>query len=400
MEEITALRKIANNIGLGEYPQELEPFYERQKESMEPACDLQLIQALQEKYDLFGDYYNLVVQSAEMINADPDLNTWVRTAALFHKENSMSVACKLPGPDISENVATNFMLLHIMMPMIQEAFKLMEERGFSWEELEDARGAYKSGIASVARRTGTPGMNNSYFSWLNRYCRAMIFRISGFRFEIQQFPAPALWIRNRKSGQILPLMDALFYRDGSMRLGAKNFEDPEGSFEANFSEDEQNYYGHACINHVTDKEKKVYPKTQWECVARPGDYCLGMHIPAKADVSTEATMRACEDAIELARQRFPEYNVTSAVYCSSWLLNPRLKEIQGPQSKIAQFQDCFVKYPNRDMNATAVFSFVFARKPENLEDLEEDTSLQRKLKKIYLDGDCIHVYSGVIFVEE
>lgn len=400
MENKTELRQIADNIGLGEYPQEMESFYDAQKGSTAPACDLQTIRDLQEKYDLFGGYYDLVVQSAEMINSDPDMNTWVRTAAVFHKENSMAVACKLPAPEVSENVATNFMMLHIMLPMIPESFVTMEKRGFSWEELEDARSAYKRGIAAVQRRTGIPAINQSYFSWLNRYCRAIIFKISGFWFEIKQFSSLALWLRNRKSGQIVPLMDGVFYRDGSMRLGAKNFEDADGSFVATFSEDEENYFGYGCINHITEKEENIYPKTQWECIARPGDYCLGMHIPSKADVSTEATMGACKDAIKLVRQRFPEYEVAGAVFCATWLLNPRLKEIQGPQSKIVQFQDCFVKYPKKDVNATAVFSFVFSGKPENLEDLEEDTSLQRKLKKIYLDGDCIHVYSGVIFVEE
>ena len=54
----------------------------------------------------------------------------------------------------------------------------------------------------------------------------------------------------------------------------------------------------------------------------------------------------------------------------------------------------------KDAGGSAVFSFVFVRKPENLQDLPEDTSLQRKLKKLYLDGDCIHTYSGAIFMED
>ena len=242
MEFKTELRQIADNFGLGEYPQELELFYEAQKGSTAPACDLPTIRDLQEKYDLFGEYYDLVVQSAEMINSDPDMNTWVRTAAVFHKENSMSVACKLPAPEVSENIATNFMMLHIMMPMIPESFVTMEKRGFSWEELEDSREAYKRSIATVERRTGVPALNESYFSWLNRYCRGMIFRISGFRFEIQQFPTDALWLRNRKSGQIIPLMAGEFYHDGSMRLGSKNYEDSTGSFVTTFFEDEENYF--------------------------------------------------------------------------------------------------------------------------------------------------------------
>ena len=400
MEMKTELRQIADRIGLGEYPVELEAIYEAQKGSTAPACDLQLIESLQEKYDLFGEYYDLVKQSAEEINADPAMNTWVRVAAQFHKEVDKATAMKLPVPNVPEKVATDFMMLHIMMPMIPESFDAMEKRGFTWDELEDARRAYKSGLSVVRRQTGTPAMNKTYFSWLNLYCRAQIFKIAGFWFEVRQFPAQALWIKNKENGQIVPLMKATFYRDGTMWLGAKNFEDAEGSFATEFSEDEENFYGYACVNNVTEKEKKTYPKAAWECVARPGDYCLGMHIPTKADVSTEATMHACRVALKMVHERFPEYGVGNAVFCASWLLNPRLKEIQGPQSRITQFEECFVKYPNKDTTGGAVFSFVFVRKPADLHDLQEDTSLQRKLKKLYLDGDCIHTYSGAIFVEE
>ncbi len=399
MEVKTQLRQIVDRIGLGEYPEELEKYYAADSGNTAPACDLALIDRLQEKYDLFGEYYDLVVQSAKEINADPDMNTWVRVAAQFHKENDKAIVCKLPVPNVSENVATNFMMLHIMMPMIPESFQKMEARGFNWEELEDARRAYKSGISVVRRQTGTPAMNKTYFSWLNLYCRALIFKISGFWFEVRQFPAQALWIRNRTSGQIVPLMKAAFHRDGTMILGSKNYEDTDGSFVTEYSEDEENFYGWGCIDNVTDREKKAYSKAQWACIARPGDYCLGMHIPTKADISTESTMKACADAIKLVHERFPEYGVGNAVFCASWLLNPRLKEIQGPQSRITQFEECFVKYPNKDISGGAVFSFIFVRKPANLEDLEENTSLQRKVKKMYLDGDCIHTYSGAIFVE-
>ena len=40
--------------------------------------------------------------------------------------------------------------------------------------------------------------------------------------------------------------------------------------------------------------------------------------------------------------------------------------------------------------------FVFNGRPENLADLEETTSLHRKLKKVYLDGGYNHPYAGII----
>jgi len=396
----TELRLLVDRLGLGEYPEGLEAVYEETKGSNAPACDLALINSLQETYDLFGEYYDLVKETAEQINADPDLNAYVRAAAKFHKENDRATACKLPVPTMGISPVMNFLMLHIMMPMIPESFKSLEKRGFVWDEMEDNRRAYKSGISIVKRQTGQPGINKTYFSWDNLYCRAQIYKVAGFWFEIKQLPAQALWLRNRETKQVVPLMKGTFFRDGSMQLGAKNYEDPEGSFETVFSEDAENFYGHGCVDNIVSRESKAWSKTLWECVGRPGEYCLSLHIPRNADVSTEGTLSACRVGLKIARERFPEYGKMNCVFCASWLLNPRLKQIQGEQSRITQFEECFVKYPNKDLSGSAVFSFVFVRKPADRNDLEENTSLQRKLKKMYIEGDCIHTYSGAIFMEE
>ena len=145
----TELRRLADRLGLGEYPVELEAVYEAQKGVSTPACDLTLIDSLQQKYALFGDYYDLVKQSAQQINADPDLNMWVTVAAKFHKGNDKTTACKLPVPTLDGKLVNDFMMLHIMMPMIPDSFQSMEERGFSYEEMADARNAYKGGMCIV-----------------------------------------------------------------------------------------------------------------------------------------------------------------------------------------------------------------------------------------------------------
>jgi len=55
----------------------------------------------------------------------------------------------------------------------------------------------------------------------------------------------------------------------------------------------------------------------------------------------------------------------------------------------------FAKHPIRS-SGKEVFKFVFLKRTDDYTTLPEDTSLQRKLKQIYLDGGCIHGYAGVI----
>ena len=393
------LRQIADRLGLGEYPEAMEEIFESQKNCTEPACDLTEIHRLQEKYDLFGEFYDLVKESAEKINADPEFSAYVRAAIQYNKQSDRMTAIKLPSPQMTGRIETDFMMLHITIPMVEASFQELTRRGFTWEQQEDARGVYKRSIRIVQGRTDHPGINAGYFSWLALYCRAEIFMTGGFWFEIKQLYARALWIRNGKSGQLLPLMQGRFYRDGTMMVGAKGFEDQTDSFVAEYSEDEENFYGYACVDNVVSRESAAYPKTDWESVGRPGEYCLSIHVPPQTDVSREATLKACREAIKMMGVHFPEYDMTKVVFCASWLLNPKLKEMQGEQSRITQFMECFVKYPIQDPGES-VLSFVFIKVPEDLRELPEDTSLQRKLKKLYLDGDRIHSYSGALYVED
>ena len=55
----------------------------------------------------------------------------------------------------------------------------------------------------------------------------------------------------------------------------------------------------------------------------------------------------------------------------------------------------FLKYPQCS-GGQGIFGYVFPKKYENIESLPEDTSLQRKLKQLYLDGGYIYDYAGFI----
>ena len=400
MEEKTQLRQIADRLGLGAYPEAMEEIFEAQKGSTEPACDLAEIDRLQEKYDLFGEFYSLVKESAKKINADPELNAYVRAAIQYNRQTDVSGLVKLPGPAICGKPELDLMLFHVVMPMIEASFARRDQAGFTWEEQKDARVIYKNAIREVQKSTGHPGVRQGNLTRFGLYSRAQIFSHAGFLFEIKQLYPRVLWLYSRESDRVIPLMKGRMYRDGTMPIGAKNFDDQEDSFIADFSEDDENFYGNPCIDNVTRREAVTYPKTLWEGAGRPGEYCLSIHIPDGTDISRESTMRACRGAMKIFHERFPEFNGTNLVFCASWLLNPKLKQILGEQSRIVQFEECFTKYPIQDPNATAVYAFVFGGKPNDLADLPEDTSLRRKLKKLFVEGDCLHAYGGTIYVKE
>lgn len=123
-------------------------------------------------------------------------------------------------------------------------------------------------------------------------------------------------------------------------------------------------------------------------------YLLHVHIPSDADLSPER----CDESFRMAEQffaaHFPE-TAGSKFACDSWLLSPALKELLPEGSRILQFQNRFeIKHWNQD--ADDFLEWVFKRKDLLLEELPEETSLQRKMKAYLLNGGKIGEAYGEI----
>lgn len=385
---------IARLSGMEEYPKAMEAYYD--PEATAPACDLALIESLQCAYDMFGAYYPLVRQYGEMLNADKIRSAWVRTAVAYCRAVDFDLAKALPVPQQDGTVYTSMLPLYILVAQIPDSIEKYRSRGFSEDEIKTHVKVYKGSIAFVEDHTGLPGIDARYFGWTMHFIKAQIIEVEGLQFEMRKLPGQAVYLRQKASGKVLPVMaGGTFCKTGVQALGSAGYTDAEGAFTCTFREDSENYYGHSADSCVVSPTEQTFPKSQWECLLRPGDPCLGMHIPAKADISQGAVNRAIAAAQKLVAERFPEFPGRQ-VYCSSWLLDPQLGKLLGANANITAFQNRYTRYPQKSAGMH-VFGFVFPKRYESFETLPEDSTLRRKLKQLYLDGGHIYGYAGVIF---
>lgn len=389
------LREIANIIGMETYPEKLEEIYEKQLFGAEPACDLMLIDSLQQELNLFGTYYSLVRETAQEINADEAYATWVKVTAVYISDESWGSVADLPVPDVVGPAKRDLLMLYPMLPLIPKAVERYRKQGFCEEEILQYMATFRNDIAVVEKQTGRPGLNLVYFRWTYRFATASIFKVFGIQFEKTRLKQAAVYLKHKQSGEIIPLItNGLYHASGRAKVGSAGYEDCEHAFEVSFGEDEENFYGHGAFDTVVEREKRTYPKRQWECVGRPGDKCFGMHLPRNCDITEENVKKACNAAMEIAKREFPEY-YGAPIQCTSWLLDPTLEKLMGEESNIVKFGKLYARYSVKG-NGQAVFGFVFPAKYEDYEFLPENTRLERALKQRYLNGGYMYLYSGIM----
>lgn len=115
---------------------------------------------------------------------------------------------------------------------------------------------------------------------------------------------------------------------------------------------------------------------------------MWLHIPSDANLAT-ADIKAIYPFVE---KFYPEYS-SAQICCDSWLLAPALKELLPEGSNILSFQNKF-EIKRTDPDASWFMGWIWPRCDMPLEDLAENTTLQRNAKKHLLAGGKIGTAYG------
>ena len=333
-------------------------------------------------------------ETAEAVNQDALRSLWVKTAAVYFKEADEMEAQNVPEPTADNEPISRMLALLILIPQIPGSIDEYRRRGFSEEEMEDLLREYQVVLGGGLRAYGYPGARVGYYEWLVHFAKACIFRLPGFQFEVQKLPSSALFLRHKQTGELCPiLLRGTLVGDGRYILGTDGFEEAEDTFTVSFREDAENFYGHGVYDCVVSREQETFSKAQWDCAIRPGEYCLGLHICYGADITPENITNTLGKAKEIAAERYRDIQVTE-LFCDSWLLDPSLETVAGPNSKLAAFMKSFCKYPQKSSGTSAI-SYVFSKRTTDYDSLPETTSLQRNMKKWYQEGKYIYFTCGL-----
>lgn len=134
---------------------------------------------------------------------------------------------------------------------------------------------------------------------------------------------------------------------------------------------------------------------EYEMRQDEGGRYIDLHIPSDAKLKRENLLESLHRARDFFREKYPAYGSVE-MRCHSWLLSPTLKKLLPPTSRILDFQKLFVIETIGVTEESEYITWVFKRPDIAFENLPENTSLQREMKKYLLAGGQLEDAKGTL----
>ncbi len=354
---------------------------------------------IHEKYGVLESYLELYKKAAVEIGKDENLSL------------VLALLCRaLRNPDFREKSCKEFKwspkendFAYEMLPAlaiaseIDIAYEILKKRNLPEYIIRETLRLPEYGIpAFTTRNNNRPGY--AFLDWYQLAIDGKLFQLGRLQYEIFcGFKGSACVFRN-KQGEEIALAENIALHKSGMALGSKHFEDEEGSWFAKVKETPDSWEGYPLDECGMARNEIVsLLKSEWKKVLAPNDPVISLHIPATGRLNDDEIEESLQKAIIFFREYYPDYKYNAFVGYS-WILDPQVATLVHPESNIAKFNRRFKKVTEK-CPGESVFSFVFLKPNMNfsIDELPENTTLERAIKKHYQEGKAIYRMSGYFF---
>lgn len=385
-----------------ELPQELRDIFllslEEYKKQGVFFLDRNYISELHFRFDLFPSIIDELLCAADTLRADEDSARYLLFVyrAMCQRELFTRYLSIFDFDDAVHPYAALFVIL----PTVEHTYGVLYSRGLPDDIIKNTLCHYEECVFINEDRLGVRGLNKRYFDWLLHYVDCKILNIDRLRFEIAKVENPIYMLERISDGERVLLFNGGEMKSDGMLASVPPHSDEDGFF-SSFSETDDEYIGNRILTSGRcSSERETFKKSEYRLIISPSDTCLSVHIPprSKGPLTAEACDASYRRALEIFREHYPELDI-KAIRCRSWMLSHELRELLPPDSNIITFQRKYALYPINS-GGNDVFTFVFRGFSGDTLDLPEETSLQRAIKRVYLDGGYIYESGGIFPVSD
>lgn len=357
---------------------------------------------LEHKYGFIGEFLPVFEKATAQVDGDEDFELFLVFMACVLNERKnlrkeLTEFIQPVAPDGKDNIKYDMLTAFLICAQADLCFKNFLEKGFSAEMAEKSMKILMNGIKGFRlRHNGNDGYD--LLGWFQHTIEGNLIPFLSLQLHFGgKFYAAAVVFKNKK-GEVVALTKETAVHSSGYVLGARFCEDTEGSFNPEYIETEDAYIGYPLDEKgLIKNEKVVLNKNEWDIVLQKDDPTIALHVPADASFKKEDIDVFFKKAYEFIDEIGYDYK---AITIGSWLMDAQLENILKENSNILDFQRRFRKITVKSQG-NSVFKFVFKKPDLNFEmkDLPEDTSLQRKIKEMYLNNKAIYEVIGYIIKE-
>lgn len=136
---------------------------------------------------------------------------------------------------------------------------------------------------------------------------------------------------------------------------------------------------------------------QYEIKKHDGKATIAIHIPEGTKLDVSQNLLSFKEALDFFETYYPELEI-SGFSCESWLLSKEIEEVMGRKTNISRFGDMFERYDINDIDGDSAYRFVYKTTPPypSIDELPENTTLQKRLKEYMRSGKKLYAYGGFI----
>ncbi len=345
--------------------------------------------------DCFPNFSGELKEAAGLARKNPDIALYALFVykAMQDRENFKKHLAEFIFPT-GRSKDYDFIPLLIILPSIPSLYENMKAHNVPEDIIKATMHQYELCVYLFEERFDRPGFDKRYFDHMQLYVDAQVLNIDRLRFQmIENLDSPIIVLENKKK-ELAVLFNGEYIDGRGMVKGTPPADEDGTCLYAEVTETDHSFIGYrASDKGVISTTPESFSKDEWKVVLKRGDSVISVHIPKNGALTTEACEASYQRAREVFKTCYPDFKF-KAFHCHTWLFDPQLKEFLRPTSNILNFQQKYTIFPG-ETEGTDVFNFVFKLRFKEYADMPEDTSLQRAIKRHYLDGKYIYEFEGI-----
>lgn len=316
---------------------------------------------------------------------------------IYHLPEGMERNTNVWGiPDDLIGHSTKVFSLAVMVSGADHAVESFAQTGVSDEVIGLTLGYIGRYARDIKAKRGVWGLES--VGWLSNYVRAQIFRLGRLTFKSGSYYMQFRVFRSRRTGEVIALCDGpAKYRTDGLSDGTNGIHDPD-AWTPTLEIGEDRAVGYPAANGAVSREAVALNTGEWEQVLAPGDKTVEVHIAGGSRLLPQECIDSYRQAVEFFPRHYAPITYRGFT-CWSWLLDPSLPRILGPESNIVQFQEPFHIMPVASNEAQA-YDLVFGSSTADPTKYPCTTKLQKAIADFVSAGNRMRSAAGFILWDE